>query len=182
MDNKTIRHHRRRPGGPDGGLGTAAPRRQRVIVLEASGDLGGISRTVQFQGNRIDIGGHRFFSKSDWVMDWWQNILPIAGAEPGLAIAYQNAQRRVAAKAGPAGPAAPGDDRVMLVRNRLSRIYFQGRFFAYPVKANLDTALQLGPLPRRPHVGQLCPGARLPPPTGGLAGGFSAQPLRARAL
>src|SRR5512142_364997 len=49
----------------------------RPIVLEKSDCLGGISRTVNYKGNRIDIGGHRFFSKSDRVMDWWLNILPL---------------------------------------------------------------------------------------------------------
>jgi protoporphyrinogen oxidase len=114
----------------------------RVIVVEASGDLGGISKTVAFQGNRIDIGGHRFFSKSDWVMNWWQDILPIASPDPDLEIAYQNSQRRVATRG-----VTEDDPQVMLVRRRLSRIYFEGKFFAYPVKANLDTALKLG-LPR----------------------------------
>ena len=68
----------------------------RPVVLEGSGDIGGISRTVIHHGNRMDIGGHRFFSKSDWVMQWWQEILPI---EPdgdcggAVEIAYQNQRR-----------------------------------------------------------------------------------------
>ena len=49
----------------------------KPIILEADTCVGGISRTVNYRGNRIDIGGHRFFSKSDWVMDWWKAILPI---------------------------------------------------------------------------------------------------------
>jgi protoporphyrinogen oxidase len=40
-------------------------------VIEASHEIGGISRTVRYKGNRMDIGGHRFFSKSDRVMRWW---------------------------------------------------------------------------------------------------------------
>lgn len=48
----------------------------KPIVFEASGDIGGISKTVNYKGNRIDIGGHRFFSKSTRVMDWWNKILP----------------------------------------------------------------------------------------------------------
>jgi protoporphyrinogen oxidase len=47
------------------------------VVLEASADTGGLSKTVNYKGNRMDIGGHRFFSKSQVVMDWWQHILPI---------------------------------------------------------------------------------------------------------
>lgn len=114
----------------------------RVIVLEASGDVGGISRTVKHHGNRIDIGGHRFFSKSDWVMNWWQDIMPIADAgEAPFEIAYRNERRQVA----PRAPAAD-QDRVMLVRNRLSRIYYDRQFFSYPVKANLETAMKLGPV------------------------------------
>src|SRR5471032_3097103 len=48
------------------------------IVFEADAQVGGISKTVEYRGNRMDLGGHRFFSKSDWVMRWWQEILPVA--------------------------------------------------------------------------------------------------------
>ena len=50
----------------------------RPLVFEADTQVGGISRTVNYRGNRMDLGGHRFFSKSDWVMNWWQEILPVA--------------------------------------------------------------------------------------------------------
>jgi protoporphyrinogen oxidase len=48
----------------------------RPIVLEASDEIGGISRTIRYKGNRMDIGGHRFFSKSDRVMQWWIDLMP----------------------------------------------------------------------------------------------------------
>src|SRR6201988_5110027 len=93
------------------------------IVLEKSTHMGGISRTVNYKGNRIDIGGHRFFSKSDRVMQWWLKILPMQTIEGEQAeITYQRQTRNVAAHPAPADPER--DDRVMLVRNRKSRIYF----------------------------------------------------------
>lgn len=130
------------PAGLTAALELLRQARMRVIVLEASGEIGGISRTANHKGNRIDIGGHRFFSKSDWVMDWWRDILPIeSGHTDPFRISYQNQQRMVS------GASAPTDsDRVMLVRPRLSRIYFDGKFFAYPIKADLGTALKLGPM------------------------------------
>jgi len=64
------------------------------IVLEASQEIGGISRTIRYKGNRMDIGGHRFFSKSDRVMQWWMELMP--PAETGdIAISYQGQQRVV---------------------------------------------------------------------------------------
>ena len=48
-----------------------------VTVLEESDSIGGISRTVNLDGNRMDIGGHRFFSKEQRVNEWWQSILPL---------------------------------------------------------------------------------------------------------
>src|SRR5882762_11886199 len=63
------------------------------IVIEADAQVGGISKTVTYRGNRMDLGGHRFFSKSDWVMRWWQEILPVAqgqvDAEKALRINYR---------------------------------------------------------------------------------------------
>ena len=55
----------------------------KPIVLEASDRIGGISCTIRYNGNRMDIGGHRFFSKSDRVMDWWTEIMPIADSGQG---------------------------------------------------------------------------------------------------
>src|SRR4051795_3488735 len=94
------------------------------LVLEKSDYIGGISRTVRYKGNRMDIGGHRFFSKSDRVMDWWKRVMPVEGDTHH--IAYQGKTREVAGS----GPIdAKSEDRVMLVRNRKSRIYFLRQFF-----------------------------------------------------
>ena len=114
-----------------------------ITVLEADHQVGGISRTVEHHGNRIDIGGHRFFSKSDWVMDWWRGLMPVAApADPNAAreLRYQGASAGI-----PAATASEADDGVMLLRSRLSRIYFNKRFFDYPLKLNPDTLLKLGP-------------------------------------
>lgn len=109
--------------------------------------MGGISRTVNYKGNRMDIGGHRFFSKSDRVMDWWLRMLPLEGAQPGpVAIQYQRMEKRIEVQAGPAG------DRVMLLRPRKSRIYYLRRFFDYPIRLSRDTVAKLG-LPRTAKIG-----------------------------
>lgn len=116
------------------------------IIFEMSGDIGGISKTINYKGNRIDIGGHRFFSKSDRVMDWWNEILPLQGAPSKedliLKISYQNKQRDIELKHGGADPEKT--DKVMLVRERLSRIFFLRKFFDYPVSLNPQTAKNLG--------------------------------------
>jgi protoporphyrinogen oxidase len=74
----------------------------KPIVLEASHEIGGISRTIRYKGNRMDIGGHRFFSKSDRVMQWWMELMPpdLGEADPTeLDIRYQGSQRRVSVPA-----------------------------------------------------------------------------------
>jgi protoporphyrinogen oxidase len=53
------------------------------VILEASDEIGGISRTIRYKGNRMDIGGHRFFSKSDRVMQWWMDLMPPDVTSPG---------------------------------------------------------------------------------------------------
>lgn len=109
-------------------------------VAEKSSALGGISRTVNYQGNRLDIGGHRFFSKSDRVMDWWFDILPLdPAAGPAPEVAYHGQRRTVETAAGAGDP-----DAIMLVRRRRSRIFFDRQFFAYPLQLNADTLGKLG--------------------------------------
>jgi protoporphyrinogen oxidase len=113
------------------------------IVLEASQEIGGISRTIRHNGNRIDIGGHRFFSKSDRVMNWWMDLMPPeATADTRHALRYQNKQRDLAASR--STPSPETTDLVMLVRPRKSRIYFLRRFFDYPIKLTGDTLSKLG--------------------------------------
>jgi protoporphyrinogen oxidase len=116
----------------------------KPIVFEADPQVGGISKTINYRGNRMDLGGHRFFSKSDWVMRWWQEILPVAQEQaPGsgaLRIHYQGRSRDVAPAI--ARPASP--DAVMLVRRRLSRIFYRRRFFDYPLTLNAGTVMNLG--------------------------------------
>jgi protoporphyrinogen oxidase len=116
----------------------------RPIVFEQDDDVGGLSRTVNYKGNRMDIGGHRFFSRSDRVMEWWQHILPLqAGDGAEVEVSYRNRSRSVRTENG-ADPSA--DERVMLVRPRISRIFFQRKFFAYPITLSLDTLSNLGPV------------------------------------
>jgi protoporphyrinogen oxidase len=113
------------------------------IVLEASHEIGGISRTIRHNGNRIDIGGHRFFSKSDRVMNWWMDLMPPeASADTQHALRHQNKQRTLNTTA--AGLTPENTDLVMLVRPRKSRIYFLRRFFDYPIKLTADTLGKLG--------------------------------------
>ena len=113
------------------------------IVLEKTGDIGGISKTVNYKGNRIDIGGHRFFSKSDRVMEWWMNILPLENREENeFTISYQNKHRTISP--GQLPTTGADKDKVMLVRSRLSRIYFLKQFFSYPVSLSFQTLSGLG--------------------------------------
>ena len=113
------------------------------IVFEKSTYMGGISRTLNYKGNRIDLGGHRFFSKSDRVMNWWLKVLPIQGEIPTSGkIAYHGATREL--DYNQSGPNPDTEDRVMLVRNRKSRIYFLSKFFDYPISLSKDTLMKLG--------------------------------------
>lgn len=124
----------------------------RPIVLEADDSVGGISRTVRYKGNRMDIGGHRFFSKSDRVMQWWLDLMPIADEGAGHAvISYQNRHRSLRTLHAHTQPDAD-PELVMLVRQRRSRIYFLRRFFDYPITLTGDTLGKLGLL-RTARVG-----------------------------
>ena len=113
----------------------------KPIIFEMSSDIGGISKTVNYKGNRMDIGGHRFFSKSDIVIDWWQNILPLQG-KPASDDIILNRDVSVSKMEGAPDPGK--SDLVMLVRKRLSRIFFLRSFFDYPISLNRNTFKNLG--------------------------------------
>ena len=89
----------------------------RVILLEESGEIGGISRTVRHNGCRIDLGGHRFFSKNEQVNALWQEIMPMQGAP---SMDDRVLSRDVPLSVG--GPDPEREDRVMLSRHRVSRL------------------------------------------------------------
>ena len=110
-----------------------------VVVYEESSCFGGISRTVEHNGNRMDMGGHRFFSKVPEVNEWWENMLPTQGRPSFDDIKLG---RKYSVKEG--GPDPEAVDRVMLRRNRLSRIFFKNKFFDYPVSLKWETLKNMG--------------------------------------
>lgn len=111
----------------------------RVTVFEETNQFGGISRTVEYKGNRMDMGGHRFFSKVPEVNEWWEKMLPQQGAPSKDDIALG---RTVTLKDG--GPDPEQGDRVMLRRNRVSRIFFNQKFFDYPISLKPETFVNMG--------------------------------------
>ena len=110
-----------------------------IVILEASDKVGGISRTVRHGQNRIDIGGHRFFSKDDRVMEWWREILDYQGAPSKDDLILGRESRIVEG-----GPDPEKTDDVFLIRHRVSRIYYNGKFFDYPISMKPQTFINMG--------------------------------------
>ncbi|MBO6013537.1 MAG: NAD(P)/FAD-dependent oxidoreductase [Bacteroidales bacterium] len=110
------------------------------VVLEASDTVGGISRTVQYNGNRMDIGGHRFFSKNQEIMDWWTRMMPLQGSRSKDDILLGLDDKPLA----PGGPDPEIEDRVILLRHRVSRIFFLRKFFDYPISLSKNTFVNMG--------------------------------------
>ena len=113
----------------------------KPVIFEATGDIGGIAKTINYKGNRIDMGGHRFFSKSEKVMRWWTDILPLQGAPSRDDLAVS---RPIPLSSKDGAPDPQKTDLVMLVRSRLSRIYYLKTFFDYPISLTPATFLNLG--------------------------------------
>src|SRR5580698_804046 len=108
------------------------------IIIEKSDVIGGLARTIEYKGNYIDIGPHRFFSKSDRVMDWWMTMMPVQ-AKPGERpeISYHNAKRNIT----PVNAATEVDDNgnMLITLQRQTRIYYLRKFFDYPISLKLQT-------------------------------------------
>ena len=113
--------------------------RYEVTVYEETDAFGGISKTVVYKGNRMDMGGHRFFTRVDKVNAWWEAMLPVQGkgAKDDILL-----NRKVSVSKG--GPDPESTDRVMLKRHRISRILFDNRFFDYPISLSGPTLRNLG--------------------------------------
>src|ERR1017187_3465871 len=118
----------------------------KPIIIEKSNVVGGLAKTINYKGNRIDIGPHRFFSKSDRVMNWWLNIMPLEqGREHDLNITYQNKSRTISPSSASKEEVLPENkDKVMIVIQRLTRIYYLRNFFAYPIQLTIETLRILG--------------------------------------
>ncbi len=123
------------------------------IILEQDNVVGGIARTVEHFGNRIDIGGHRFFSKNDDIMEFWQRILPPMGApaiddiEKGREMPLKKDCIIEILRKGEFRIPCPDpneEDKVLLIRERFSHIYYGGNFFEYPLSLKIDTLKKLG--------------------------------------
>lgn len=110
------------PAGLTAGLELlrTAPEKYSVTILEASDTVGGISKTVNVHGNRMDMGGHRFFSKNDRVNAFWESLCPLQRETPS--------ER----------------ENEMLLRKRVSRIFYNGKFFDYPITLKTQTFYNLG--------------------------------------
>ncbi len=111
----------------------------KPVILEEEDFVGGISRTFEYKENRMDIGGHRFFSKNDEVNRIWQTLMPMQGS-PSRDDLILNTEKPLSKN----GPDPEKEERVMLLRNRVSRIYYLRKFFDYPISLKLETFRNMG--------------------------------------
>lgn len=110
------------PAGITAALELSKNKEYQILVLEESQDFGGISKTVNYKGNRMDMGGHRFFSKDRRVNEWWEDILPPESDDNK----------------------ASDHDEVFMKRPRVSRILYKGKFYDYPVSLSMKTIRNMG--------------------------------------
>ena len=111
------------------------------IIVEKADYIGGISATLDFNGNKVDLGPHRFFTKSDRVQALWETILPLQGKPTYDDIELEH---NLPFSEDPKAPDPQKEDSVLLYRPRLTRIYYRNRFFDYPVSLSWNTILGLG--------------------------------------
>ena len=110
-----------------------------VVILEATDAMGGISKTINYKGNRMDMGGHRFFSKIPEVNAWWEKMMPTQGTP-----SYDDILLGRESNTKKGGPDPAKADQVMLRRKRLSRILFNQKFFDYPITLKASTIKNMG--------------------------------------
>jgi protoporphyrinogen oxidase len=111
------------------------------IIIEKASHVGGLAKTINHNGNGIDPGGHRFFSKSELVVEWWLNFLPLEGQSPKFPSLSLDQSHIDAADF-----QTWFAKKEMLLRPRKSRIQYKGRLFDHPIQPTLDTLMKLGPI------------------------------------
>jgi protoporphyrinogen oxidase len=110
-----------------------------VTILEESSVIGGISQTHKYNGNRMDLGGHRFFSKDERVTNLWKEIMPLQGKP-----SKDDIETSTSKQLEPDGLDPEKVDNVMLIRHRVSRIFFLRKFFDYPITLKGETFKNMG--------------------------------------
>ncbi len=127
------------PAGLTAAYELSKDKNNQIVILEECEDVGGISKTIKYKQNRMDIGGHRFFSKDDRIMHFWKEIMPLQGEK-----ALDDRMLGREAKLEKGGPDPEKEDNVMLIRNRISRIYYGRKFFDYPITIKAETLKNMG--------------------------------------
>ena len=110
-----------------------------ITILELEDFVGGISRTINYKNNRMDVGGHRFFTKNERVSNLWHEIMPLQSAP---ALDDKLLDRKI--ELNPNGVDPELRDEVILKRHRVSRIYFLKKFFDYPISMKPRTFINMG--------------------------------------
>ena len=113
-------------------------KKYEVIILESEKQVGGISKTINYKGNRMDLGGHRFFSKDERVNSFWREILEVQGKP-----SYDDKKLNIQKDFSKHGPNPEKEDKVFLIRNRVSRVYYCKKFFSYPISLSFNTIKNL---------------------------------------
>jgi protoporphyrinogen oxidase len=126
------------PAGLTAAFELSKTKKYHITVIEAASQVGGISKTINFNGNLIDIGGHRFFSKSQKVLSWWTQFLPIIDTTNHVEIGYHAKTQNLDSIL------QKNSEDGMLIRKRASRIYFNKKLFDYPLKINPKLFVNLG--------------------------------------
>ena len=127
------------PSGLTAAYELSKNKKYKVTVLEEFQDVGGISKTIKYKQNRMDIGGHRFFSKDESIMNFWKEIMPLQGEK-----SFDDKVLERPAELVKDGPDPEKEDNVMLIRHRISRIYYARKFFDYPIEIKLETFKNMG--------------------------------------
>lgn len=110
-----------------------------IVLLEAEDNVGGISKTVTFNGYRVDTGIHRFFTKNDEVEKIWEDLLPLQN-KPAYDDIKLNRKRNYKLQ----GSDPEQEEKSMLIRNRVTRIYYGKKFYDYPVSLKFTTLKNMG--------------------------------------